>query len=143
MIIEIDLVVAKSIKKDINPEKILLHTERLTPEFIEEFLEKDHVIANTHLMGEAYEAFALPIKVAEVEGASSFVVTDNEGDSEVGSTRCDTLAEAVNAMVNGVEGKTEVTFYCELCVDRDDGTAIEPVARWSHPSRYDDGKQWN
>jgi hypothetical protein len=81
--------------------------------------------------------------VAEVEGASSFVVTDNEGDSEVGAERCDTLAEAVNAMVNGVKGKTEVTFYCELCVDRADGTAIEPVARWCHTSRYDDGKQWN
>jgi hypothetical protein len=143
MIIEINNVVAESIKRDIKPEKILLHTERLTPEFIEDFLGRDHVIANTHLMGEAYEAFALPIKVAEVEGASSFVVTDNEGDSEVGAERCDTLAEAVNAMVNGVEGKTEVTFYCELCVDRADGTAIEPVARWCHTSRYDDGKQWN
>ena len=143
MIIEIDQVVAESIKRDIKPEKILLHTERLTPEFIEDFLGRDHVIANTHLMGEAYEAFALPINVAEVEGASSFVVTDNEGDSEVGAERCDTLAEAVNAMVNGVEGKTEVTFYCELCVDRADGTAIEPVARWCHTSRYDDGKQWN
>jgi hypothetical protein len=81
MIIEINNVVAESIKRDIKPEKILLHTERLTPEFIEDFLGRDHVIANTHLMGEAYEAFALPIKVAEVEGASSFVVTDNEGDS--------------------------------------------------------------
>ena len=142
MIIEINHIVAESIKKDINPEKTLLHTERLTPEFIEEFLGSDHVIANTHLMGEAYEAFALPIKVAAVEGARSFVVTDNECDNEVGCTRCDKLAEAVNAMVNGVEGKTEVTFYCELCVDRADGTAIKPVARWNHPSRYDDGKQW-
>lgn len=142
MIIEIDLAAAKAIEKDIKPEKVLLHTERLTPEFIEEFLGRDHIIANTHLMGEAYEAFALPIKVAEVEGASSFVVTDNECDNEVGYTRCDKLAEAVNAMVNRVEGKTEVTFYCELCVDRADGTAIKPVARWNHPSRYDDGKQW-
>lgn len=140
MIIEIDHVAANAIKTDINPEKVLLHTERLTPEFIEDFLGNDHVIANTHLMGEAYEAFALPIKVGEVAGAESFVVTDNVDDREVGCTRCDTLAEAVNAMVNGVEGKTEVAFYCELCVDN--GTVIEPVARWSHPSRYDDGKQW-
>lgn len=142
MIIEIDHVAANAIKKDINPEKILIHTERLTHEFIEDFLGKDNVIANTHIMGEAYEAFALPIKVAEVAGAKSFVVTDNVDDREVGCTRCGTLAEAVNAMVNGVEGKTEVAFYCDLCVDRADGTAIEPVVRWSHPSRYDDGKQW-
>ena len=66
---------------------------------------------------------------------------DNEGDNEVGCVRCDTLGEAVNAMVNGVADKTEVTFYCELCVDS--GTCIEGVARWCHPSYYDDGEQWN
>ena len=81
------------------------------------------------------------MKVAEVKDATSFVVTDNEGDREVGATRCDTLAEAVNAMVNGVDGKTEVTFYCELCADN--GCVIDGVARWCHTSRYDDGRQWN
>lgn len=141
MIIDIDLNVAKAIQKDTRPEKILLHTQRLTDQFIEDFLGSGNVIARYHVSGEAYEAFALPLKVAEVKDAKSFVVTANEGDTEVGADRCDTLAEAVNAMVNGVEGKTEVTFYCELCVDN--GRAIEGVARWCHTSRYDDGRQWN
>ena len=141
MIIDIDLNVAKAIQKDTRPEKILLHTQRLTDQFIEEFLGTENVIARYHISGEAYEAFALPLKVAEVKDAKSFVVTDNEGDNEVGSTRCDTLAEAVNAMVNGLEGKTEVTFYCELGADN--GTVIDGVARWCHTSRYDDGRQWN
>lgn len=141
MIIDIDLNVAKAIQKDTCPEKILLHTQRLTDQFIEDFLGSENVIARYHVSGEAYEAFALPLKVAEVKDATSFVVTDNEGDREVGATRCDTLAEAVNAMVNGLEGKTEVTFYCELCADN--GCVIDGVARWCHTSRYDDGKQWN
>jgi hypothetical protein len=43
-------------------------------------------------------------------------------------------------MVRGVEGKTEVAFYTELCADY--GDLIEGIARWCHPSRFEDGKQW-
>ena len=140
MIIDIDLNVATAIKKDTCPEKILLHVQQLTDEGIELFLGPDNVIARYSVSEGEQEAFALPLKVAAVKDAVGFVVTDNEGDTEVGAVRCDTLAEAVNAMVNGVEGKTEVTFYCELCVDR--GCVIDGVARWCHTSRYDDGRQW-
>lgn len=123
MIIEIDKNVADAIKADCRP------APTLNPEY---------VIARCWESG---EEFCLPLKVSEVEKAVSFVVTDNEGDNEVGCVRCDTLGEAVNAMVNGVADKTEVTFYCELCVDY--GSCIEGVARWCHPSFYDDGAQWN
>ena len=86
------------------------------------------------------KGFAIPLKVSVIDKAESFVVTDNENDNEIGAERCDTLAEAINAMVNGLEGKTEVTFYTELCADF--GSVIDGVARWSHPARYSDGQQW-
>ena len=88
----------------------------------------------------------LPIELTEIHGAKSYVVTDNEGGTdgddpvELSSERCDTLEEAINAMVREVEGKTEVTFYTELCADY--GDHIDGIARWCHPSRFDDGKQW-
>ena len=88
----------------------------------------------------------LPIYLTEVRGAKSYVVTDNEGGTdgddpvELSCERCDTLEEAINAMVRGVEGKAEVAFYTELCADY--GDHIEGIARWCHPSRFEDGKQW-
>lgn len=97
--------------------------------------------------GKSRKTISLLIPVSAVKNAVGFVVTDNEGGTdgesdpvELGARRCDTLAEAVNAMVHGVEGKKEVTFYCELCVD--DGTGTEGIARWCHPDRYDDGERW-
>ena len=89
---------------------------------------------------------SLPIPVSVVKDAEGFVVTDNEGGTdgsdpvELGALRCDTLAEAVNAMVHGVEGQKEVTFFCELCADY--GTVIEGIAHWCHPGRHADGGRW-
>lgn len=88
----------------------------------------------------------LPIELAEVHGAESYVVTDNEGGTdgddpaELSCERCDTLAEAIHAMVRGVEGKTEVSFYTELCADY--GDHIDGIARWCHPARFSSGRQW-
>ena len=97
----------------------------------------------TALRGNSKKGISLLIPVSAVEDAVGFVVTDNEGGTdgddsvELGCVRCDTLAEAINAMVHGVEGKKEVTFFCELCADYD--TVIEGIARWCNPSRYADG----
>ena len=88
----------------------------------------------------------LPIELTEVHCAESYVVTDNEGGTdgddpvELSCERCDTLAEAINAMVRGVEGNGDVTFYTELCADY--GDHIDGIARWCHPARFEDGKQW-
>ena len=97
--------------------------------------------------GKSRKSISLLIPVSAVKNAVSFVVTDNEGGTdgesdpvELGARRYDTLAEAVNAMVHGVKGKKEVTFYCELCADY--GDDIESIASWCHPDRYDDGEQW-
>lgn len=92
--------------------------------------------------GNGGPCISLPIPVSTVEDAEGFVVTDNEGGTdgddpvELGAIRCDTLAEAVNAMVHGVEGQKEATFFCELCADY--GTVIEGIARWCHPG----GGRW-
>lgn len=100
----------------------------------------------TALRGKSRKGISLLIPVSAVQDAVGFVVTDNEGGTdgddsvELGCVRCDTLAEAINAMVHGVEGKKEVTFYCELCADY--GDVIEGIARWSHPDRYADGERW-
>ena len=88
----------------------------------------------------------LPIELSEVHCAKSYVVTDNEGGTdgddpvELSCERCDSLEEAITAMVRGVEDKTEVAFYTELCADY--GDHIDGIARWCHPSRFEDGKQW-
>jgi hypothetical protein len=101
----------------------------------------------TALRGKSRKGISLLIPVSAVKDAVGFVVTDNEGGTdgesdpvELAAVRCDTLAEAINAMVHGVEGKKEVTFYCELCVDY--GDVIEGIASWSHPDRYADGERW-
>lgn len=101
----------------------------------------------TATRGKSNKSITLLIPVSAVKDAVSFVVTDNEGGTdgesdpvEIGALRCDTLAEAVNAMVHGVEGQKEVTFYCELCADY--GSVIEGVASWCHPDRYGDGTRW-
>lgn len=97
--------------------------------------------------GTGRATISLLIPVREVKSAVGYVVTDNEGGTdgesdpvEVGAVRCGTLAEAINAMVHGVEGKKEVTYYCELCVDY--GDHIDGIAQWCHPDRYADGEQW-
>lgn len=131
MNIEIDDKVYMALLADIKPSVVFTREEA-------ELYCKDYV---TVFRKESHRGFAIPLKVAEIDKAESFVVTDNENDNEIGSVRCDTLAEAINAMVNGVEGKTEVTFYTELCADF--GSVIEGVARWSHPARYSDGQQWS
>jgi hypothetical protein len=98
--------------------------------------------------GTGSATISLLIPVRAVKPAVGYVVTDNEGGTdgesdpvEVGAIRCDTLAEAINAMVHGVEGEKEVTFYCELCADY--GDFIDGIARWCHPSRYADGTRWD
>lgn len=131
MNIEIDDKVYMALLADIKPSVVFTREEA-------ELYCKDYV---TVFRKESHRGFAIPLKVADIGKAESFVVTDNENDTEIGSVRCDTLAEAINAMVNGVEGKTEVTFYTELCADF--GSVIDGVARWSHPARYSDGQQWN
>lgn len=131
MNIEIDDKVYMALLADIKPSVVFTREEA-------ELYCKDYV---TVFRKESHRGFAIPLKVSEIDKAESFVVTDNENDNEIGSVRCDTLAEAINAMVNGVEGKTEVTFYTELCADF--GSVIEGVARWSHPARYSDGQQWS
>ena len=131
MNIEIDENVYMALLADIKPSVVFTREEA-------ELYCKDYV---TVFRKESHRGFAIPLKVSEIDKAESFVVTDNENDTEIGSVRCDTLAEAINAMVNGVEGKTEVTFYTELCADF--GSVIEGVARWSHPARYADGQQWS
>lgn len=131
MNIEIDDKVYMALLADIKPSVVFTREEA-------ELYCKDYV---TVFRKESHRGFAIPLKVSEIDKAESFVVTDNENDNEIGSVRCDTLAEAINAMVNGLEGKTEVTFYTELCADF--GSVIEGVARWSHPARYADGQQWN
>lgn len=131
MNIEIDDKVYMALLADIKPSVVFTREEA-------ERHCKDYV---TVFRKESHRGFAIPLKVSEIDKAESFVVTDNENDNEIGSVRCDTLAEAINAMVNGLEGKTEVTFYTELCADF--GSVIEGVARWSHPARYADGQQWN
>lgn len=100
----------------------------------------------TALRGKSKKGISLLIPVSAVKDAVGFVVTDNEGGTdgddsvELGCVRCDTLAEAINAMVHGVEGKKEVTFFCELCADYED--VIDGIARWCNPSRYADGTRW-
>jgi hypothetical protein len=101
----------------------------------------------TALRGNSRKGISLLIPVSAVQDAVGFVVTDNEGGTdgesdpvELAAVRCDTLAEAINAMVHGVKGQKEVTFYCELCVDY--GDHIDGIASWCNPSRYDDGTQW-
>lgn len=101
----------------------------------------------TALRGKSRKGISLLIPVSAVEDAVGFVVTDNVGGTdgesdpvELAAVRCDTLAEAINAMVHGVEGKKEVTFYCELCADY--GTVIDGIARWCNPSRYAEGTRW-
>lgn len=131
MNIEIDDKVYMALLADIKPSVVFTREEA-------ELYCKDYV---TVFRKESHRGFAIPLKVSEIDKAESFVVTDNENDNEIGSVRCDTLAEAINAMVNGLEGKTEVTFYTELCADF--GSVIEGVARWSHPARYSDGQQWS
>lgn len=131
MNIEIDDKVYMALLADIKPSVVFTREEA-------ELYCKDYV---TVFRKESHRGFAIPLKVADIDKAESFVVTDNENDTEIGSVRCDTLAEAINAMVNGLEGKTEVTFYTELCADF--GSVIDGVARWSHPARYSDGQQWN
>lgn len=131
MNIEIDDKVYMALLADIKPSVVFTREEA-------ELYCKDYVAV---FRKESHRGFAIPLKVSEIDKAESFVVTDNENDTEIGSVRCDTLAEAINAMVNGLEGKTEVTFYTELCADF--GSVIEGVARWSHPARYADGQQWN
>lgn len=131
MNIEIDENVYNALLADIKPSVVFTREEA-------ELYCKDYV--SVFHKG-VHRGFAIPLKVANIEKAESFVVTDNENDNEIGSVRCDTLAEAINAMVNGLEGKTEVTFYTELCADF--GSVIDGVARWSHPARYSDGQQWN
>lgn len=131
MNIEIDDKVYMALLADIKPSVVFTREEA-------ELYCKDYV---TVFRKESHRGFAIPLKVADIDKAESFVVTDNENDTEIGSVRCDTLAEAINAMVNGVEGKTEVTFYTELCADF--GSVIDGVARWSHPARYSDGQQWS
>lgn len=131
MNIEIDENVYMALLADIKPSVVFTREEA-------ELYCKDYV---TVFRKESHRGFAIPLRVAEIDKAESFVVTDNENDTEIGSVRCDTLAEAINAMVNGLEGKTEVTFYTELCADF--GSVIEGVARWSHPARYSDGQQWS
>ena len=131
MNIEIDENVYNALLADIKPSVVYTReeAERYCKDYVSVFHKGSH------------RGFAIPLKVADIEKAESFVVTDNENDNEIGAERCDTLAEAINAMVNGVEGKTEVTFYTELCADF--GDVIDGVARWSHPARYSDGQQWN
>lgn len=96
--------------------------------------------------GNGGPCISLPIPVSTVEDAEGFVVTDNVGGTggddpaELGALRCDTLAEAVNAMVHGVEGQEEATFFCELCADY--GTVIEGIARWCHPGRHPGKGRW-
>ncbi len=131
MNIEIDEKVYNALLADIKPSVVFTREEA-------ELYCKDYV--SVFHKG-VHRGFAIPLKVAEIDKAESFVVTDNENDNEIGAVRCDTLAEAINAMVNGLEGKTEVTFYTELCADF--GSVIDGVARWSHPARYSDGQQWN
>lgn len=135
MNIEIDDKVYMALLADIKPSVVFTRDEA-------ELYCKDYVAV---FRKESHRGFAIPLKVSEIDKAESFVVTDNvtenENEKEIGSVRCDTLAEAINAMVNGLEGKTEVTFYTELCADF--GSVIEGVARWSHPARYADGQQWN
>ena len=101
----------------------------------------------TATRGKSRKSISMLIPVSAVKDAVGFVVTDNEGGTdgesdpvELGALRCDTLADAINAMVHGVKGKKEVTFYCELCVDY--GDVIDGIASWCHPGRYDDGEQW-
>lgn len=135
MNIEIDENVYNALLADIKPSVVFTKEEA-------ERYGKDYVSV-FHKGSD--KGFAIPLKVAEIDKAESFVVTDNitenENEKELGAVRCDTLAEAINAMVNGVEGKTEVTFYTELCADF--GDVIDGVARWSHPARYSDGQQWS
>lgn len=74
------------------------------------------------------EVIRLPIRVSEVEHAESFLVvfydrikTENV---EAAAVRCDTLAEAVNLMVNNPDGH----YFREICVD-DGDQAVYDVMR--------------
>lgn len=88
----------------------------------------------------------LAIHELDVRCAVGFVVTDNEGgtdgedSNELAAERCDSLEDAIHCMVNGTDGQTEVTFFTELCADY--GNVILGLARWAHPSRFEDGRRW-
>ena len=74
------------------------------------------------------EVIRLPILVSEVKDAESFLVVFydrvKKENMEAAAIRCDTLAEAVNLMVNNPDGH----YFREICVD--DGTqAVYDVMR--------------
>ena len=75
MNIEIDENVYMALLADIKPSVVFTREEA-------ELYCKDYV---TVFRKESHRGFAIPLKVSEIDKAESFVVTDNENDTEIGS----------------------------------------------------------
>lgn len=104
---------------------------------VQDSLDSGRVIA---VCRETCRCMELPLPAGQLLDVSEYVVTDNENDLEIGCVRCEGLAEAITAAVNGAD-EHPGDYYAEVCADY--GNLIDGVLRWNGPERRPGCCRWS